>query len=40
MVFHQPVKETKSKVVCHMLKKTDKVKIGDQLAISQNIKNG
>ena len=35
MEFHQPVEETMSEVICHMLKRTDKVSKGDQLAIGQ-----
>ena len=35
MAFHQPVEETMSEVICHMLKRADKVNIGDQLAIGQ-----
>ena len=35
MAFNQPVEETMSEVICHMLKRTDKVNIGDQLAIGQ-----
>ena len=35
MTFHQPVEETMSEVICHMLKRTEKVNIGDQLAIGQ-----
>ena len=35
MAFHQPVEETMSEVICHMLKRTNKVNPGDQLAIGQ-----
>ena len=35
MSFHQPVEETISEVICHMLKRADKVNSGDQLAIGQ-----
>ena len=35
MAFHQPVEETMSEVLCHMLKRTDKVSTRDQLAIGQ-----
>ena len=35
MAFHQPVEETMSEVICHMLKRTDEVNVGDQLAIGQ-----
>ena len=35
MTFHQPVEETMSEVICHMLKRTDEVCIKDQLAIGQ-----
>ena len=35
MTFHQPVEETMSEVICHMLKRTDEVNAGDQLAIGQ-----
>ncbi len=35
MALHQPVEETISEVICHMLKRTDKVNTGDQLAIAQ-----
>ena len=35
MAFHQPVEETMSEVICHMLRRTDEVNIGDQLAIGQ-----
>ena len=35
MTFHQPVEETMSEVICHMLKRTDEVNTGDQLAIGQ-----
>ena len=35
MAFHQPVEETMSEVICHMLRRTEEVKIGDQLAIGQ-----
>ena len=38
MAFHQPVEETMSEVICHMLKRADKVNIGDQLAIGQEYK--
>ena len=35
MAFNQPVEETMSEVICHMLRRTDKVNIGDKLAIGQ-----
>ncbi len=35
MAFHQPVEETMSEVICHMLRRTEEVNIGDQLAIGQ-----
>ena len=35
MAFHQTIEETMSEVLCHMLKRTDKVKTEDQLAIGQ-----
>ena len=35
MAFHQPIEETMSEVICHMLKRTEEVAIGDQLAIGQ-----
>ena len=35
MAFHQPVEETMSEVICHMLKRTEEVNNGDQLAIGQ-----
>tara|TARA_B100001029_G_C14901127_1_gene360979 strand:- start:240 stop:443 length:204 start_codon:yes stop_codon:yes gene_type:complete len=35
MAFHQPIEETMSEVICHMLKRTDEVAAGDQLAIGQ-----
>ena len=35
MAFHQPVEETMSEVICHMLRRTDEVNVGDQLAIGQ-----
>ena len=38
MAFYQPVEETMSEVICHMLKRADKVNIGDQLAIGQEYK--
>tara|TARA_Y100001968_G_C19009682_1_gene549915 strand:+ start:449 stop:652 length:204 start_codon:yes stop_codon:yes gene_type:complete len=38
MAFHQPVEETMSEVLCHMLKRTDKVNTRDQLAIGQEYK--
>ena len=38
MVLHQPVEETMSEVICHMLKRTEKVNTGDQLAIGQEYK--
>ena len=38
MSFHQPIEETISEVICHMLKRTDEVNIGDQLAIGQEYK--
>ena len=38
MAFHQSVEETMSEVICHMLERTYKVNIGDQLAIGQEYK--
>ena len=38
MAFHQPLEETMSEVICHMLRRTDKVNTGDQLAIGQEYK--
>tara|TARA_B100001029_G_C14831815_1_gene323420 strand:+ start:425 stop:643 length:219 start_codon:yes stop_codon:yes gene_type:complete len=35
MAFHQAVEETMSEVICHMLKRTDKISTEDQLAIGQ-----
>ena len=35
MAFHQSVEETMSELICHMLKRTDHLNIGDQLAIGQ-----
>tara|TARA_Y100001968_G_scaffold309796_1_gene329995 strand:- start:883 stop:1092 length:210 start_codon:yes stop_codon:yes gene_type:complete len=35
MAFHQPLEETMSEVICHMLKRADEVNAGDQLAIGQ-----
>tara|TARA_Y100001968_G_C19114240_1_gene598740 strand:+ start:290 stop:490 length:201 start_codon:yes stop_codon:yes gene_type:complete len=35
MAFHQPVEETMSKVIFHMLKRTEKLSTRDQLAIGQ-----
>tara|TARA_Y100001968_G_scaffold329146_1_gene377825 strand:- start:1304 stop:1507 length:204 start_codon:yes stop_codon:yes gene_type:complete len=36
MEFHQhSIEETMSEVLCHILKRTDKVNAGDQLAIGQ-----
>ena len=35
MAFHQRVEETMSEVICHMLERTYKVNVGDQLAIGQ-----
>ena len=35
MALHQPVEETMSEVICHMLNRTDKVSTADQLAIAQ-----
>ena len=35
MAFQQPLEATMSEVIGHMLKRTDKVNIGDQLAIGQ-----
>ncbi len=35
MAFHQSVEGTISEVISHMLKRADKVNIGDQLAIGQ-----
>ena len=38
MAFNQPVEETMSEVLRHMLKRTDKVNTRDQLAIGQEYK--
>ena len=38
MVFHQPVEGKMSEVICHMLKRTDHINTGDQLAIGQEYK--
>jgi len=38
MAFHQPVEETISEVICHMLRRTDIVNTQDQLAIGQEYK--
>tara|TARA_Y100001968_G_C19097362_1_gene590808 strand:+ start:441 stop:644 length:204 start_codon:yes stop_codon:yes gene_type:complete len=38
MAFHQTVEETMSEVLCHMLKRSDKVSTNDQLAIGQEYK--
>ena len=38
MASHQPVEETMSEVICHMLKRTNQVNMGDQLAICQEYK--
>ena len=35
MAFHQPVEETMSEVIYHMLQRTDEVSTRDQLAIGQ-----
>ena len=35
MAFHQSVEETMSDLICHMLKRTDHLNTGDQLAIGQ-----
>ncbi len=35
MAFHQSVEETMSDLICHMLKRTDYLNTGDQLAIGQ-----
>ena len=35
MTFHQSVEETMSDLICHMLKRTDHLNLGDQLAIGQ-----
>ena len=35
MAFHQSVEGTMSELICHMLKRTDHLNIGDQLAIAQ-----
>ena len=35
MALHQPVEETISEVIYHMLKRIDKLNPGDQLAIGQ-----
>ena len=38
MKFHQPVEEVMSEVLCHMLKRANKISLGDQLAIGQEYK--
>ena len=38
MAFYQTVEETMSEVICYMLKRTEKVRGGDQLAIGQEYK--
>ncbi len=38
MAFHQPVEETMSEVICHMLKRSEQVNTGDQVAIGQEYK--
>ena len=35
MAFYQSVEETMSDLLCHMLKRTDQLNTGDQLAIGQ-----
>ena len=35
MEFHQPVEETITEVICHMLKRINKVNPRDQLSIGQ-----
>ena len=35
MAFHQSVEETMSELICHMIKRTNHLNIGDQLAIGQ-----
>ena len=35
MPFHQSVEETMSELICHMIKRTNHLNIGDQLAIGQ-----
>ena len=35
MAFHQSVEGTMSDLICHMLKRTDYLNTGDQLAIGQ-----
>ena len=35
MAFHQSVEGTMSDLICHMLKRTDYLNIGDQLAIGE-----
>ena len=35
MAFNKSVEETMSDFICHMLKKTDNLNTGDQLAIGQ-----
>ena len=35
MACHQSVEETMSDLICHMLKRTDHLNTGDQLAIGQ-----
>ena len=38
MAFHQSVEETMSDVICYMLKRTENLNTGDQLAIGQEYK--
>ena len=38
MSFHHSVEETMSDLICHMLKRTDHLNTGDQLAIGQEYK--
>ena len=38
MAFHQTVEETMSEVLCHMLKRAEKVSTKGQLAIGQEYK--
>ena len=38
MAFDRSVEETMSDLICHMLKRTDNLNTGDQLAIGQEYK--
>ena len=35
MTFHHSIEETLSEVICHILRRKDKLNTGDQLAIGQ-----